>query len=378
MANPFKRGNTWSFYYYVRDDQGNRKQIWKGGYATRQEAEKELKQYRAKVELNQITYKTRETQTLGEYLEEWFAIHKQTLQPNTINGYSNNIYKHIIPGIGSVKLKNIKPMLVQSFYNDLAEKSGLSGKSIIYIHNTLKTALKAAVNEGYINENACLKVKPPKPTRYKPKVLTKAQIHTIMEYLKNTQYETEIKLAILLGLRRGEVLGIEEQDIDFERHSISIQRQVSVTRDVSRREVTDYYGIKRLKSESSNRELFLSDEIEQLLRRRILYNHQQRERLGAAYHNQGLICCKDNGDFVNPQTLYHAFKRALKACGLPNIRFHDLRHSYAILCIDVNVPIKVLSQALGHSSTAVTDGVYADSISAKRELANLISKAINE
>jgi integrase len=109
-----------------------------------------------------------------------------------------------------------------------------------------------------------------------------------------------------------------------------------------------------------------------------LYNHQQRERLGAEYHNQGLVCCKDNGDFVNPQTLYHAFKRALKACGLPDIRFHDLRHSYAILCIDVNVPIKVLSQALGHSSTAVTDGVYADSISAKRELANLISKAINE
>ena len=89
-----------------------------------------------------------------------------------------------------------------------------------------------------------------------------------------------------------------------------------------------------------------------------------------------MLCCDDCGDVLSPQTLYHAFKRALKECNSPDIRFHDLRHSYATLCIDLNVPIKVLSQSLGHSSTAVTDAVYADSIRAKQELANMIGDAI--
>ena len=91
-----------------------------------------------------------------------------------------------------------------------------------------------------------------------------------------------------------------------------------------------------------------------------------------------MVCCREDGSILSPQTLYHSYKDLLKKSGLPNLRFHDLRHSYAVLCIDLNVPIKVLSQAMGHSSTSVTDSVYADSIRAKRELADLISRAVSE
>ena len=182
----------------------------------------------------------------------------------------------------------------------------------------------------------------------------------------------------MLGLRRGEVLGIKEEDIDFEQHTLTIQRQVSIIRDSTNFKKGDcYYGIKCLKSESSQRVLFMSDDIENLLQNKIEHNHRLKDQYGNKYKDNGLVCCNKYGDIITPHTLVNNFKAVLKQCGLPDVRFHDIRHSYATLCIDMNIPIKVISQSLGHSSVAITDAVYADSISTKRELANIISKAIN-
>ena len=190
-------------------------------------------------------------------------------------------------------------------------------------------------------------------------------MQALMKALDGHRYETEIKLAMLLGLRRGEVLGLKFSDVDFDRHTISIERQVSTIKDDTKHNNTSYYGLKKLKSESSNRVLSISTEIEQLIKRKQAFNELQAQKLGKEYIDLDLICCDDMGGVLSPQTLYHAFKRIMEKSNLPtNTRFHDLRHSYAVLCIDLNVPIKVLSQAMGHSSTAVTDAVYADSIRA--------------
>lgn len=373
-GNPFMRGNSWTFIYYVYDENGKRHQKWKGGYATREDAVKDLEIYKAKAKLNQIFISSDEN--LEHYLNRWFSVHKLTLQPSTINGYNGIIQKHIIPALGKVKLKNLKQTAVQNFYRMLLEDNELSPKSVVYVHNVLKTALKCAVDDKLIEENVCLKVKPPKVPKYKSALLSKEQMNILLSYLKGKRYETEIYLAVMLGLRRGEVLGLMYDDVDFERHTISIQRQVSTTKDTTQKN-TEYYGIKKLKSESSNRVLYISEDIEDIIRRKMMYNESQKRLLGNDYQDNGLICCSDDGTVMSPQTLYHAFKRILKECELPDVRFHDLRHSYATLCIDLNVPIKVLSQSLGHSSTAVTDSVYADSIRAKQELASMIGNAIN-
>lgn len=373
-GNPFKRGNTWSFIYYVKDESGKRIQKWKGGYATREEAVKELEIHKAKAKLNEVFIGSNET--LEHYLNRWFATHKLTLQPNTINGYNGIIQKHIIPALGKVKIKDLKVSQIQQFYNMLMEQKSLSPKSVTYVHNVLKTALKYAVTDKLIEDNVCLKVKPPKVPKYKSILLSSEQMRVLLSYLKGKKYETEIYLAVMLGLRRGEVLGLKFSDVDFDRHTISIQRQVSTVKDDTKKRNESYYGLKCLKSESSNRVLSISADIELMIKRRKIYNDYQKSCLGEFYHDNDLICCDDCGDVLSPQTLYHAFKRALKECNLPDIRFHDLRHSYATLCIDLNVPIKVLSQSLGHSSTSVTDSVYADSIRVKQELANMIGEAI--
>lgn len=374
-GNPFKRGKTWTFIYYVTDENGKRVQKWKGGYKTKKEAEADLKIYQAKAELNQII--PTNSLTVEKYICKWFDLHKKMLEPNTINGYYTNIHKHIIPSIGKIKLKDLKPTTLEQFYISLMEEKGLSAKTVKYIHNVLKTSLKSAVDDRLLDTNVCLKAKTPKVPKFKGELLSKEQLKTLFEALNGDRYETEIKLAATLGLRRGEVLGLKFSDLNTEKHTLHIQRQVSITRDNTKDKHESYYGLKSLKSESSNRVLYISEDIEDLILRKQIYNNAQKENLGTEYHDYDLICCSDNGEPMSPQTLYHAFKRIIKTCGFPNsVRFHDLRHSYATLCIDLNVPIKVISQALGHSSTAVTDEVYADSIEAKKNLADIISQAV--
>ncbi|MGN0676048.1 MAG: tyrosine-type recombinase/integrase [Oscillospiraceae bacterium] len=90
------------------------------------------------------------------------------------------------------------------------------------------------------------------------------------------------------------------------------------------------------------------------------------------YCDNDLICCNDNGEILSPQTLYHAFKHIIKELDLPSIRFHDLRHSYATAMLDSDVPLKVISQNLGHSSISITGDIYADSITKRKESANII------
>ena len=376
-GNPFKRGKTWTFIYYVTDENGKKIQKWKGGYATKKEAETDLKIYQAKSELNQIIPVS--NLTLKDYILKWFEQHKKMLEPNTINGYNTNICNHIIPAIGNIKLKDLKPSTLENFYVSLMGEKGLSAKTVKYVHNVLKIALKSAVDNKLIDDNVCLKAKTPKVPKFKGELLSQKQLNTLFKELKGNRYEVEIKLAVMLGLRKGEVLGLKFSDLDINNHSLHIQRQVSITRDNTQDKSGKYYGIKSLKSESSDRILYVSDDIEKLIVLKKVYNDSLKKALGDDYHDNDLICCADNGEPMSPQTLYHAFKRIIKKCGFPdNVRFHDLRHSYATLCIDLNVPIKVISQSLGHSSTAVTDEVYADSISAKRNLANIISEAVNK
>lgn len=373
-GNPFQRGKTWTFIYYVQNPDGTRTQKWKGGYKTKRDAESDLKIYQAKAALQQTIPAT--MLTLKDYLPQWFESHKKMLAPNTINGYAVNINNHIIPQIGTLKLKDIKPKHLEAFYSALMTDKELSAKTVKYIHNVLKVALKAAVDNKIIDDNPCLKAKTPKVPKFQSQLLSLEQLKTLLSEIEGDRYETEIKLAAMLGLRKGEVLGIKRSDLDTTKHTLHIQRQVSIVRDNTIDKNGLYYGIKPLKSESSDRVLFLSQEIESLILRKDEFNRGQKKILQGAYQDNDLICCNDDGTVMSPQTLYHAFKRILTRCGLPNVRFHDLRHSYATLCIDLNIPLKVISQNLGHSSTAVTDAVYADSIKAKMTVSDIITQKL--
>ena len=396
-GNPFKRGSTWTFIYYVYDENGKRHQKWKGGYLTKEDAETELALYQFESHTGRRNANNKDRDTLSEYLEIWFNIHKRELKPNSINAYYRDINKYIVPNIGYLHLKEITPLTLKSFYYKLLD-NGLAPKTIARVHSIINTALNFAVDEGYLYDNPCRKAKPPSIPKYKATVLSKDQMLTLIKHLNNKKrdrYDNAIKLSMLLGLRRGEVLGLRISDIDFTQHTVTISKQVSVIYDVSKQQasqrrsaraigkydksyVSRHYGLTTLKSESSLRTLFVSSEVESILQeqieiaRRIKTAHQN----DIEYNDLDLLFCNDLGNVSYPESMTRRFKRILRACDLPDIRFHDLRHSYATLCIDLNIPLKTISQSLGHSSISTTDLIYADSISAKRQISNIISAEI--
>ncbi len=299
-GNPYKRANKWEFYYYIRDENGKRIQKRKGGFETKEEAAKELEICKAKVKLGMTIPVAR--MTVGEFLEHWFSQHKRTLEPNSINGYYININHHIIPAIGTVKLANLKPSSIQAFYYDLMEEKNLSAKTVRYVHNVLKVAMNMAVDDKLIDENPCTKVRLPKSKPYKATLLSLEQIQKLFEYLNNNRYEVEIKLDCLHGLRRGEVLGLKFSDIDFEKHTMTINRQVTIIRtyDEQKEKETSYYGLKSLKTEKSNRVLEMSDETERLIRLKKIWYDERKKYLADMYEDNDLICCNEDGTILSP------------------------------------------------------------------------------
>ena len=377
MANPHKRGKSWEFVYYTykyENGKRTRKQHKKGGYTTKEEAEKDLRIFKAKLELGII--KDYSNETVDSYIDRWFNWHKNTLAPSTANGYKVNIEHHIIPYIGGVKLKNLKPADIRALYEQLLEK-GLSAKSVHYVHNTLNSALTAAADDGIIERNVCAKIKLPKVERYKAQTLTLEQVRILWEGLSGNLYRNEIKIAILLGLRRGEVLGLKNSDVDFNKHTISIQRQVTVTRNNTQKDKGEYFGIKGLKTDSSNRILGISSEIEEMIIQQQRLNRLQKQENKELYIDNDLLFCDKFGGCLNPQTLYKNFKRVLIECELPVIRFHDLRHTFATLSVDLGVPEWIVSKSMGHTKQAITYTVYNHSNGLGQQIPERLSKAIN-
>ena len=397
-GNPFKRGSTWTFIYYVTDEQGKRHQKWKGGYLTKEDAETELARYQFEAHTGKRTISSKENETLQSFMQIWFTAHKREIKVNTSNAYYADMNKRIFPYIGNLKLKEITPLTLKSLYYTLLD-AGIAPRTVARVHSIIKTALQSAVDEGYLYDNPCLKVKAPTIPKHKATVISKEQIQQLIVFLDNRKigiFNNAIKLAVLLGLRRGEVLGLKVEDIDFEKHTLTIQRQVNAIYDVAQlqeirtkrerktiRQYTkngapQYFGLTSPKSESSNRILFISSEIEQILKDQIEVVRQLKEKKKDQFVDIGLLFCNEYGNVMYPEGLTRSFKSVAKQCGLPNMRFHDLRHSYATLCIDLNIPIKTISQSLGHSSIITTDQVYADSISAKKDLPNIVSAEIFE
>ena len=377
--NPYKRGKTWTIVYYIYSYVGGkkkRKQHQKGGYKTREEAAADLKKIRAQVELGLI--KDYSSQPLEVYLRSWFEKHKveNDLASCTKNGYKVNIEHHIIPYIGNIKLKDLSTEDIRHLHQVLLDKE-LKPKTVVYVHNVLKAALGAAEEDDLVRLNVCKKVKPPRIEEYIPQLLSEEQLNKLVGNIKGDPFGPEIAMASMLGLRRGEILGIKTKDINFVKHTLTLSRQITIIKDNTSTEKTEeYYGETKLKSRKSNRTIDISPEIEELVKNQIKQNQLNKEKYGEMHSDNEYVFCDMFGSFKDPGQLDKAFKAALKKSNLPNnVRLHDLRHSFATVCADRHMVIKALSEILGHSSTAVTDKYYLHTINGKKELPNILREA---
>ena len=227
----------------------------------------------------------------------------------------------------------------------------MNAKSVIGIHRVLRKALNQAYKLQMITKNPADCTELPKPKRYYPKLLADEDIERFIKAFFETDIYIPTMLSLMLGLRRGETLGLRWQDINWINNIICIRQSVLPTKN----------GIifADVKTESSHRDIPVSEHIINMLKEYKTIQDEYKKYFDKAYIDNDLICCKKDGFPYNPGTFSHMFENILIKNNIPQMRFHDLRHTNATLMLKNNISAKIASSRLGHATTAITLDLYS-------------------
>ncbi len=264
---------------------------------------------------------------------------KNKLKPKTIESYTYLINNHINPTLGDVRLVDLKPQAIQSLYAKKIE-SGLSARTVQYIHAVLHRALDQAEKWGLVVRNVADLVESPRPTKKAIQTLTAEQCQKLLSSLKGDRMYAFYALS-LVGLRLGELLGLHREDINFNTGVISVRHTIQASPGKGLVEGEP-------KSEKSRRSIHLPDFVFQALKEHCANTS------GTKY-----VFITSNDTPFSPRNIERNFKSLLEKADLPIIRFHDLRHTAATLLLIEGVHPKVVQELLGHSTIGLTLDLYS-------------------
>ncbi len=290
--------------------------------------------------------------TVGEYLTRWLKDSvRGTVRVSTYEVHRHMIEPHIVPTLGRLKLKDLNPAHVRGFYREKLD-SGLSAATVRKMHSVLRKALKQAVMDGLIPRNVCESVKPPKIERKEITPLDREQAKALLEAAGGDRLAALYVLAVHTGMREGELLGLKWEDADLERGVLRLRR--ALVREGGKTALGD------LKTAKSRRSVRLTRAAADALRSHLERQLEEMGRLGSLYQPGGLVFATESGTLINPSNLRNrSFKPLLKRAGLPDICFHDLRHTCATLLLSQGTHPKLVQELLGHATIAMTLDTYS-------------------
>lgn len=304
-------------------------------------------------------YRPPDRVTLGSYLtQRWLPTKRSQLRPSTYDSYRRNIDLHVIPAIGHIPLQRLAPEDLDSLYSALAEdrpegRRGLAPKTIHSIHQTLHKALADAARKGSVVRNVAALADPPKLSSAKKRAMRvwdAEQLRQFLDSAENHRLYPAYYLAASTGMRRGEVLGLQWTDVDLDGRRLSVnQAVISVAYAVQ---------ISDVKTGTGRRTIDLDPRTVAVLRSWRKRQLEERLALGETYEDHGLVFARPEGTPIHPDLFSQTFDRTVARSGLPVIRLHDLRHGHASLLLKSGVPVKVVSERLGHATPAFTMTVY--------------------
>ena len=288
--------------------------------------------------------------TLAKYLEEWLLVHATSIRPKTAEQYNQICKQHIIPNLGSIKLKDLQAGHIQSLYSKKLA-SGTSKRTVVLIHAVLMRSLKQAEKMGIIGKNPVLAVTRPKVERKEMKVLNDGQVRSLLSAAAGERYEAAFWLAVSTGMRLGELVGLKWADIEWTNKQLRVQRQVQ--------RLSTGLAFSEPKTKTSRRMIALGSEPVEKLRKHLVSQSKDRQKAGESWIENDLIFPSVIGTPLDPSNLYHIFKELLKKAQLPPIRFHDLRHTAATLMLLQGTHPKIVQERLGHSDISMTLNTYS-------------------
>lgn len=310
----------------------------------------------AAVELNRGTYQEPSKMTVGEWLDIWAKDYLGSVKPATVLSYNQHIKNHIKPALGAVKLENLNTPVIQGFYNDLRKahkgKPGLAPKTIKCIHGILHKALQQAVKVGYLRFNPSDACELPRVERKEIKPLDNEAIGAFLKAIHGHRFEALYLTTIFTGMRRGEVCGLTWDCVDFERGSILINKQLQG--------VPGKPGEFRFISSKNGKGRVITPaaSVMETLKKYKIQQNEMRLKAGSLWQDTGFVFTNEAGNHLSPHTVYHDFKKLVASIGLPDARFHDLRHSYAVAALRSGDDIKTVQGNLGHHAASFTLDVY--------------------
>jgi integrase len=304
-------------------------------------------------------------QTLGQFLLRWLQDSvKPTVRPRTYSSYSQLLLDHVIPALGQVPLGKLGPQHVQGFLNQKLRQGRLSGRTIQYLHAVLRAALNQALRWRLVQVNVATLVDPPRAERHEVHPLTPREARTLLDAAQGDRLAALYALALAVGLRQGEALGLHWEDVDLEagnlRVRVALQRQ-------------DGRGLQSVepKTARSRRGIVLPPYVVESLRAHRSRQVQERLLAGSRWQETGLVFTTAIGTPLDGGSVTHRFQRMLERAGLPRLRFHDLRHACASLLLAQGVHPRVVMEILGHSQISLTMNTYSHVIPAlQREAAD--------
>jgi integrase len=335
---------------------GRRRQKWHGGFATRREAE--IARARIVNDLHTGSYVAPDRITLSEWVRQsWLPMIESRIKPSTFDSYRSNMETHVLPAIGSRPLQQLTAAMLNTLYGELLSRGGergpLSPKTVSYIHTIVHKAVADAVDAGVLLRNVAERAKPPRPNRRQPREIQcwKAQeLARFLELVRGTRLEAAWRLAAMTGMRRGEILGVRWRDLDLDAARLSVRNAV----------VTVSYAVLESTPKSHQaRVVDLDSETVEMLREHRVRQRAERAEWGAEYRDSDLVIASENGEPIHPQSFSQSFERLVSNGSLRRIRLHDLRHTRATIAVKAGVPLKVISERLGHESPAFTLKQYA-------------------
>nr|WP_269751019.1 site-specific integrase [Paenactinomyces guangxiensis] len=303
--------------------------------------------------------------TFNELLFDWLKNVKPKVKKTTFSRYNRIVNFYISDTIGRIRLAELKPIHISRFY---AEKE-LSPNSIKAIHNVVNGSLGWAVKMKLIKENPAAGIELPRPKPRNFNVWTPEEINRFLEVARPRRAFPIYYLTLMTGMRRGEVLGLKWEDIDFENSIIHVSRSWTVSDKVK---IIHEGG----KTANSRRSIHVSRSVLDVLK---IHRERQQEEHKQLGITSDFVFTTGKGELYHPDTISEFFHETQQAAGVPRIRFHDLRHTHASILLQKGVHPKIVSERLGHSSISITLDIYSHLIpTIQKEAADAIESFMGD
>jgi integrase len=295
------------------------------------------------------------TLTVEEYLERWLSdCVRDTVKASTYSSYGQLVSKHTVPTLGRIRLKTLTATHVRGLLREKLD-AGLSPRTVQYVRFVLRKALDQAVADNLIPRNPVAGVKSPQVRREEIKPLSPEQARHFLRTATETgdRLEALYAVAIHCGLRQGELLALKWEDVDLEEGTLQVRRSLSGSNDGHPLFTTP-------KTVKSRRQVRLTAGATEALKRHRKRQLEERLRIAGLWRDHGLVFTTETGTPLDRHNItQRSFKPLLNNAGLPEIRFHDLRHTCATLLLTRGVHPKIVQELLGHSTIAITLDIYS-------------------